>query len=115
MNKQQQAEQTICFKKHPGFLRKQVPTQLQLNNWLKPNVYGIWIDDKRVSNDKLKSYKPSDFSLYTASKLSKNAINYPYHKVQLQLMTNDYYENYVKDAQKQANDYLVMIRWNSKG
>jgi N-acetylmuramoyl-L-alanine amidase len=115
MNKQQQAKQTICFMKHPGFLRKQVPTQLQLNNWLKPNVYGIWIDDKRVSNDKLKSYKPSDFSLYTASKLSKNAINYPYHKVQLQLMTNDYYENYVKDAQKQANDYLVMIRWNSKG
>lgn len=115
MNKQQQAAQAICFMKHPGFLKKQVPTQLQLNNWLKPNVYGIWIDDKRVSNDKLKSYKPSDFSLFTASKLSKNAINYPKHKVQLQLMTNDYYENYVKEAQKQANDYLVMIRWNSKG
>ena len=115
MNKQQQAAQAICFMKHPGFLKKQVPTQLQLNNWLKPNVYGIWIDDKRVSNDKLKSYKPSDFSLFTASKLSKNAINYPNHKVQLQLMTNDYYENYVKEAQKQANDYLVMIRWNSKG
>ena len=115
MNKQQQAAQAIGFMKHPGFLKKQVPTQLQLNNWLKPNVYGIWIDDKRVSNDKLKSYKPSDFSLFTASKLSKNAINYPNHKVQLQLMTNDYYENYVKEAQKQANDYLMMIRWNSKG
>lgn len=113
MSKQQQEKQTVCFVKHPGYLKKEVPNQDQLNNWLKPDVYGIWIDDKRVTNDKLKQYKPTDFSLFTASKLSKNAVNYKYHKVQINLMTNNYYNNYVAEAKKQANEYLLMLKWKS--
>lgn len=75
MNKLQKEQQIICFVKHPGYSKKEVPTEQQLKNWLKQNVYGIWIDDIRVSNKKLLRYKPSDFSLYLASKLEKNAVN----------------------------------------
>ncbi|MFY8127147.1 MAG: N-acetylmuramoyl-L-alanine amidase family protein, partial [Chitinophagaceae bacterium] len=114
MNKLQKEQQIICFVKHPGYSKKEVPTEQQLKNWLKSNVYGIWIDDIRVSNKKLLRYKPSDFSLYLASKLEKNAVNYNNHKVQINLMTNNYYNEYVAQAKKQANDYLVMLRMKKK-
>jgi hypothetical protein len=52
----------------------------------------VWLDGKRISNNELTKYQPSDFGLYYVSKLSKNAVNYGKHYVQIDLYTHKYYE-----------------------
>ena len=50
------------------------PTNEQLQIWSSTEVYGVWIDEKRVANAVLKNFKASDFSMFYVSKLYKNAI-----------------------------------------
>lgn len=50
------------------------PTNEQLQVWSSTEVYGVWIDGKRVANAVLKNFKASDFSMFFVSKLYKNAI-----------------------------------------
>lgn len=50
------------------------PTEEQLQIWSSTEVYGVWIDGKRVANAVLKNFKASDFSMFFVSKLYKNAI-----------------------------------------
>jgi len=66
---------------------KTPPTQQQLDAWLNSKKYGVWLDDNRIENDKLKQYKPSDFDYYFVSKLEKNAINYGKHYFQVGVMS----------------------------
>ncbi|AEE50054.1 M56 family metallopeptidase [Haliscomenobacter hydrossis] len=53
---------------------KKSPTQEQLNTWASTDVYGVWVDDKRVKNSSLNQYKPNAFGFFAVSKLYKNAI-----------------------------------------
>lgn len=50
------------------------PTNEQLQIWSSTEVYGVWIDGKKVANAVLKNFKSSDFSMFFVSKLYKNAI-----------------------------------------
>ena len=63
------------------------PTQEQLDFWLNDKKYGVWLDEKRIKNEELKQYKPSDLDYYDISKLEKNAINYGKHYFQIELLT----------------------------
>lgn len=63
------------------------PTQEQLTSWLDSKKYGVWLNEKRISNSELKKYKPSDFAHYSVSKLERNAINYGKHYFQIDLTT----------------------------
>ena len=76
---------------------KKSPTAADLKSWTDAKMYGVWVDDKRIDNAQLKNYNPSDFSNYFVSKLTKNAVNYGKHYYQIDLMTNRYYENYLKN------------------
>jgi len=76
---------------------KKSPTAADLKSWTDAKMYGVWVDDKRIDNAQLKNYNPSDFSNYFVSKLTKNAVNYGKHYYQVGLMTNRYYENYLKN------------------
>lgn len=69
------------------------PSQAQLNQWRDDKAYGVWLDGKRIENEKLASYKSQDFGLYFESKLSKNAVNYGKHYYQIDLYTNQEYDN----------------------
>ena len=80
----------------PKPFSKAIPTAEQLASWQDPKTYGVWIDSKRIDNAQLKNYKPSDFSHYFISKLAKTAINYGKHVYQLDLMTNKFYNDYLK-------------------
>lgn len=84
----------LLFSKRPA---RKSPTTQQLQNWQDPKMYGVWIDNKRVSNNVLANYKPEDFALYYVSKLSKNAVNYGKHYVQIDLYTPDDYDRTYKD------------------
>jgi len=63
------------------------PTQAQLDEWQNSKKFGVWLDERRISNAELKKYKPSDFDYYFISKLEKNAINYGKHYFQIGLST----------------------------
>ncbi len=78
---------------------KITPTATQLTQWKDAAQYGIWIDGKRVSNETLNNYQPSDFAHYSVSKLAKNAANYGKHYVQVDLSTPNYFEKVWKDRE----------------
>lgn len=63
------------------------PTQAQLDEWQNSKKFGVWLDERRISNSELKKYKPTDFDYYSISKLEKNAINYGKHYFQIGLST----------------------------
>ncbi len=102
MSPQQRDSQKIIVRYVPP-LKRQSPTQKELDIWKNPKMSGIWIDGKRVSNEVLNNYKPEDFSIASVSKLEKNAINYGKHYYQVDLMTNKDYEKYLKDTQKEPH------------
>jgi hypothetical protein len=79
--------------------KRKLPTQEQLNSWTNSKIYGVWLDEHRINNNELSSHKPSDFALWTISKLEKNAINYGKHYYQVNLLTEkNYLKNYPKDS-----------------
>lgn len=87
---------------------KSIPTKEEYEKYKDPKIYGIWINDKKVSNSTLDKYKPSDFSYASVSKLYLNAqktIGYKY-KYQLNMMTNDYYNADLRDRIKNPHKYL---------
>lgn len=65
----------------------------QLKAWEDSKEYGVWIDGKRVDNSALTKAKPADYSMFYISKLEKNAKNYGKHYYQVNLMTNDSFDN----------------------
>ena len=81
---------------------KKSPTSAQLKTWEDPKMYGVWIDGKRIKNDQLSKYAPSDFSLYNSSKLAKNAINYGKHYYQINLYTEKYYTEKIDTKKNQG-------------
>jgi bla regulator protein BlaR1 len=110
MSKEQQDSQTVVFVHTPPPLPKSIPSKEQINSWKNPKIYGVWINEKRVSNSKLDKYINTDFSQFFVSKLEKNAINYGKHYYQVGLMTNEYYANYYKQTIESKETYLMAIR-----
>ncbi|MEO7046986.1 MAG: M56 family metallopeptidase [Ferruginibacter sp.] len=107
MSKEQQAQQIVVFVPAPPPAPKSTPTKKQLNAWKDSKIYGVWINEKRVSNSKLEKYINTDFSQFFVSKLEKNAINYGKHYYQVGLMTNEYYANYYKQAIESKEKYYM--------
>lgn len=70
------------------------PTNEQLQLWSSTEVYGVWIDGKKVANAVLKNFKATDFSMFYVSKLYKNAIPPgSIRRFQINLSTHKGYEN----------------------
>ena len=78
-------------------LPRLVVTDAQLTNWKDAKKYGIWIDEKRVPNERLDKHTAQDFGSYFTSKLEKNAINYGKHYFQINLMTEQHYAACLKE------------------
>lgn len=109
MNKAQQAKQLVIFIPSSPPSPKSVPTQEQIEAWKNAKIYGLWIDDKRVSNSVLNQYKNTDFAYIFVSKLEKNAYNYGKHYYQIDLMTNAGYDKYYKDAMASVGLYNMAV------
>lgn len=111
MSKEQQRGQYIRFIKRLPPFSKNVPTETQLTNFKKADVYGVWLDDKKVANEVLNQYTNSDFAHYSVSKLygaAKKGRNYTH---QVNLMTKKAYEDYLRDARKNANEPIMIMSW----
>jgi hypothetical protein len=106
MSKSQQMQQNEAFMPAlKGTLPKTVPTKEKFESWKNPNVYGVWIDGKKVDNSVLNKYTNTDFSYGSATYVSKNARIGKKYFMQVDLMTTAHYEKYrTETLAKQKND-----------
>jgi hypothetical protein len=109
MSKEQRAKATklkFIIPSMPMVKPKKIsPTDKQYELWKRPDLYGVWIDDKKINNSELNNYQPSDFVYYTASPLTKNNPNYNKYKVQLNLYTSKGYDKTYGDWANSEAEY----------
>jgi bla regulator protein blaR1 len=79
------------------------PTEEQFRNWSSSDVYGVWVNDKRIENAQLKKYKREDIVQHGISRLYKNA-QVGNRRWQIGMMTKEYYEKYIADFK--ANPHI---------
>jgi bla regulator protein blaR1 len=113
MSKEQQAKQTVIFMAEPPPLPRVVPTTAQLSAWKNEKIYGLWINDKKVSNAELNKYSNTDFAQVFVSKLYGAAKkNVPYF-YQVNLMTAAHYDAYYKQTTESGKKYFMGVRWGT--
>jgi bla regulator protein blaR1 len=86
---------------------KQAPTPEIFENWKRPDVFGIWLNNKHVPNSELNKYKHSDIAEYDLSKLYGAARKGRSYKYQLDLLTNDYFD---KTYQERVDNRVLILR-----
>jgi hypothetical protein len=108
MSHEQQSEAKIVLRKKSSPTSIKVPTEKQFESWKNADNYGVWINEKKITNDELNKYKPSDFSnyfvsnLYYTDKMKKNvmesfnlikdywkSLNLPFAIISLQWMVEE--------------------------
>lgn len=113
MSGKQQLAQRVFFMKPAGPFPKEVPSERQLENFKNPGLYGLWIDGRKAPNSDLNNHVNTDFSHVFVSRLFGAAKKGRSYTHQADLMTNAYYENYVKEtvANKESG---IAIKWPIK-
>ena len=106
MNYAQQSEAFLIFIQPYTPFSKVVPTKAELEAFKNPKVYGLWVNDKHVSNVVLEKYNNTDFSHFFVSKLYGPAKTGRSYTHQLDMMTNEYYQAYYN---KTMNDKKARI------
>lgn len=97
MSDEQKSKQKVCLLPTYNNLRKKTPTALQLKEWLKKDIYGVWIDEKRVDNNTLAKLMESDFSFVFITKLDEGSSDFEKYKTKIDLMTNEFFKNIIKE------------------
>ena len=113
MSPEQQMKVPVKFIKRWAPFSRQVPSEALFAKFKNSAVYGVWIDDKKVSNEVLSKYKAADFAHYNISKLyggAKKGRNYTH---QLNLMTNEGYAKYLEAYKALANEPVMLFRWQA--
>lgn len=110
MSKEQQSKQVVTFVPAPPPLPRIVPTKTEIVSWKDSKIYGIWINNKRVGNLELNKYQNTDFGQAYISKLAKNTVNYGEYFYQVNLMTKDAYETYLKETNEIKDKYFMCVR-----
>lgn len=111
MSKEQQRGQRIRFMKQLPPFAKNTPTNKQFELFKKADVYGVWLDDKKVSNEILNQYTNSDFAHYSVSKLYGAAKKGRSYTHQVNLMTKKAYDDYLTNKRKNANEPIMFMSW----
>lgn len=107
MSKEQQLRQDVAFFEPMKPFRKTVPGVSQMEAFLDASKYGVWVDNKKVSNSELTKYSNTDFSYVTISKLYGKAKEGRSYTHQVNLMTNAEFEKI--NAGISANKEPVMV------
>lgn len=102
MSKKQQHEQAVIFFTNRKPFPNIDPTEQQLTKWKNDKEYQLWIDTKRIANEELSKYKPSDFNWYQEGKLSRSE-----NKYAVQIMTKSFHAEDNKKAIALMNDYQL--------
>ncbi|EPR71099.1 M56 family metallopeptidase [Cyclobacterium qasimii] len=111
MSREQQSQQMVMFMLFLAPMEKSIPTEQQIQSWKDAKMYGVWIDEKQISNTELDKYTNTDFAHLHISKLEKNAKNYGKHFYQVNLMTNAHYAAYYKRQLKNQGKYMMVFSY----
>jgi bla regulator protein BlaR1 len=84
------------------------PSQAQFDAFKNEKVYGVWVNNKKISNKELNNYKHSDFAQVSVSKLYGRAYKGAYTH-QVNLMTVNFYEKYLKNALEHPDALMVYV------
>lgn len=103
----QQSQQKVAFIKPAPALKKITPSTEQFGGWKNKNVYGVWINGKKVKNEALNKYSNTDFDQFTVSKLYGFAKQNKKYTHQVDLMTKAYYSNYYKLSMANIKSRMV--------
>ncbi|MDL2322809.1 M56 family metallopeptidase [Bacteroidales bacterium OttesenSCG-928-A17] len=79
-----------------AFFPKTQPSKEEFESWKDASKYGVWVDRKKINNDELTNYSYSDISIFHVSRLMANAKKGKNYDYQVDLTTNENYDNYVK-------------------
>lgn len=109
MSREQQNEQDLLFLKRNWPLSKIVPTKEQLDRFKNPDMYGVWIDKKKVPNRELNKYKATDFSRLWVSNLYGAAKKGKRYSFQVDLMTNSFYKEYNDKANTETKNGRMVV------
>lgn len=93
---------------NPSYFKKDSPTDAMLKEWASTDKYGIWMNEKRISNEKLKEYTSADIAHYFSSRLYKNA-QVGNRRFQIDLMTHKYYEEVYLKGVKESPMFIFKI------
>ncbi len=79
---------------------RRTPTEAQWADWKNSKKFGIWINGKRRRGNVLNAYQRTDIASFWGSYVHKNARQPEGYQYQFELMTNDYYDAYLKNYLK---------------
>lgn len=113
MSREQQEKQVMAFNYYQKPLTASPPTAADYNSWKNADMYGVWLNDKHVSNNELDKYNAGDFKLASVSRLLKAARINKKYKYQVNLMTNAYFEKYNKEMME--NPPQITIQYYRRG
>lgn len=94
----QQEQDSVPQEKDKPYVRtmnrpeKKSPNPSAWASWKDGKTYGVWLNDKRISNESLNQYKPDEIAWFNVSKLygkAKDNVSYTY---QVSLVTKEYYQ-----------------------
>jgi hypothetical protein len=89
-------------------LPKKQLTNEMINDFKDDNVYGVWIDGKRIKNKDLDNYKSSHFADYNVSKLHKGAVDYGKYYFQVNLTTAKYSGETIVETPIAATEKIIL-------
>lgn len=107
MSVEQQSKQKVVFLKGIQPLKKVVPTNEQFTSWKNGNIYGVWIDGRKVENKSLDNYSIVDFEQVFVSKLYGAAKKGKKYSYQVDLMTKEYYQKYYRETVAKSGNRMV--------
>ena len=113
MSKEQKNKQIVAFRRPIAPSKRAVPNKSHIEKWKNSKMYGVWLDGKRIKNSVLENYTPTDFGHYSESRLYPTAINYGKHYVQVNLMTNDFYQDYYDKAIADSANIILFKGFNA--
>ena len=106
MNADQQAKQRVAFIKPPQPLKKIIPSEKEFKSWKNGNVYGVWIDEKKIKNSILDKHNNTDFEHVIVSKLYGAAKQNKKYSYQVNLMTKEYCHEYNDSTAKKGTQMV---------
>ncbi len=85
---------------------RKTPTEAEFEAWKNPKKYGIWVNEKRTRNFANTSLKAADIVAFSGSYVHKNARQPEGYLYQMDLMTQEGYDEYVKRRTEEPLLYL---------
>jgi len=87
---------------------KKSPTAEEFKKWASNKAYGVWVNDKRISNNELATLNPNDYCYYSVSGLTSAAQKNDGFRVQVILSTIDDYNAAFALSIKYAKNYYAL-------